>query len=70
MTLTEAQIRAAELREHWLQQPENYQPPRNAPFEAIMAWDERWRRSLEFAHIKHLFLNVTFDRPSGASTAK
>ncbi len=59
MTITEAQHRAAEWREHWLTQPQNYQPPRNAPPQAVIEWHERWRNSMEYAHVTQILTSAT-----------
>lgn len=48
--ITEAEQRMAELREHWLAQPENYPPPRYATRTEIDNHRHRWLASKECAH--------------------
>ena len=55
MNITDYQIAAAELRQQWLDQPENQRPERRN-VEAMNQWHQRWLTSEEKAQLDALWL--------------
>ena len=62
-SIYEAQQRAAELRETWLERPSNYKPPSWAPAEAHAEHRARWERSAEYAHALQILRSAGATQP-------